>query len=67
MPIARGEDARRVTREAKKPGSANRSLPADESWPRKIIRDPLVPEPEVRAHRAAHAIANFGFKGALEA
>jgi hypothetical protein len=24
------------------------------------------PEPEVRAHRAANAIANFGFKGALE-
>ena len=23
-------------------------------------------EPEVRAHRAANAIANFGFKGALE-
>jgi hypothetical protein len=24
------------------------------------------PEPEVRVHRAANAIANFGFKGALE-
>ena len=24
------------------------------------------PEPEVRAHRAANAIGNFGFKGALE-
>jgi hypothetical protein len=27
---------------------------------------PKCPEPEVRAHRAARAIANFGFKGALE-
>jgi hypothetical protein len=24
------------------------------------------PEPEVRIHRAANSVANFGFKGALE-
>jgi hypothetical protein len=43
------------------------------SWYLNVLRvltnfgiGPYCPELEIRAHRAANAIANFGFKGALE-